>query len=61
MLTEKERAELEALKKAPYVKLATKSMQRTTDPEKKKLYQYRWLQKKGKQIANEIDSEIGDE
>lgn len=61
MLSEKEQAELEALKKDPYVKLATKSMKKATDPERKKLYQYRWLQKKGKKIAEEIDAEISDD
>lgn len=61
MLSEKEKAELEALKKDPYVKLATKSLRTPVDPEKKKLYQYRWLQKKGKKIAEEINSEIGEE
>lgn len=58
MLTPEERAEMESLKKDPYVKLATKSLQRATDPEKKKLYQYRWLRNKGKRIAEEIEAEL---
>lgn len=61
MLNEKERAELEALKKDPYVKIATKSLRAPIDPEKKKLYQYRWLQKKGKKIVEELDTESGND
>ena len=38
-----------------------KSMRAPVDPEKKKLYQYRWLKKKGIQIATELwDSEDDD-
>lgn len=51
MLTEKEKAELEALKRDPYVKLAQKQTAKHIDPDKKRLYQYRWLQKKGKRAA----------
>ena len=55
MLTQKEQEELEALKKDPLVKLATKSLKRPVDPDKKRLYQYRWLRKKGQKIAEEIE------
>lgn len=62
MLTRKEQEELEALKKDPLVKLATKSLnsKRPVDPDKKRLYQYRWLRKKGQKIAEEIEQELPD-
>lgn len=62
MLTQKEQEELEALKKDPLVKLATKSINRKypVDPDKKRLYQYRWLRKKGQKIAEEIEQELPD-
>ena len=60
MLTQKEQEELEALKKDPLVKLATKSLKRPVDPDKKRLYQYRWLRKKGQKIAEEIERELPD-
>lgn len=58
-LTEAEQKELEALKNDPLVKLANASIRKGTDPEKKKLYQLRWLRKKGQQIAKELESELG--
>ena len=61
MLTPKEKTELENLKKDPYVKLATNSLRRATDPDKKRLYQYRWLRKKGMKIAEEIEDELPDD
>ena len=61
MLTPEEKAELENLKKDPYVKLATKSLQKQADPDKKRLYQYRWLRNRGKKIAEEIEAELPDE
>ena len=61
MLTPEEKSELENLKKDPYVKLATKSLQKPTDPEKKRLYQYRWLRKRGMKIAEEIEYELPDD
>ena len=60
MLTQKEQEELEALKKDPLVKLATKSLKRPVDPDKKRLYQYRWLRKTGQKIAEEIERELPD-
>lgn len=53
MLTEKEQLELEQLTKDPLVKLAQASLSKRVDPEKKKLYQLRWLQKQGKKIVDE--------
>lgn len=61
MLTPEEKAEIEALKKDPLVKLATRSLQKTQDPEKKRLYQLRWLKKKGKQIMDSLEAEIEDD
>jgi len=58
-LTQEEQKELEALKNDPLVKLANTSIRKGTDPEKKKLYQLRWLRKKGQQIAKELESELG--
>lgn len=60
-LTKEEQAELEELKSDPLVKLASGSIRRNQDPEKKKLYQLRWLKKKGEQIARELEDEIADE
>lgn len=60
MLTQKEQEELEALKKDPLVKLAVKSLKRPVDPDKKRLYQYRWLRKKGQKISEEIEKELPD-
>ncbi len=62
MLTQKEQEELEALKKDPLVKLATRTIQRKkpTDPDKKRLYQYRWLRKKGQKIVEELEKELPD-
>lgn len=53
MLTDKERLEMEQLKQDPLVKLAQESLSRRVDPEKKRLYQLRWLQKQGKKIVDE--------
>ncbi len=60
MLTTEEKAELENLKKDPYVKLATKSLKKRPDPEKKRLYQYRWLKKRGMKLAEELEKELPD-
>ncbi len=61
MLTPEEKTELESLKKDPFVKLAAKSLRRATDPEKKRLYQYRWLKNKGMKIAEAIEDELTDD
>ncbi len=61
MLSNEEKKELEELKSSPYVKLAIKSMRAPVDPEKKKLYQYRWLKKKGMQIAEELECQEDEE
>ncbi len=53
MLSEKERLEMEQLQKDPLVQLARESLSKKVDPEKKKLYQLRWLQKQGKKIVDE--------
>lgn len=53
MLSEKERLELEQLQQDPLVQLAQASLSKKVDPEKKKLYQLRWLQKQGKKIVDE--------
>lgn len=60
-LTKEEQAELEALKSDPLVKLANATIRKGTDPEKKKLYQLRWLRKKGQQIAKELEDELDNE
>lgn len=60
-LTKEEQAELEALKNDPLVKLANATIRKGTDPEKKKLYQLRWLRKKGQQIAEELEDELDNE
>lgn len=59
MLTDKEKQELEELKNDPLVKLATATLRKGTDPDKKRLYQLRWLRKKGQQIAHELEDELG--
>lgn len=61
MLTLEEKEELENLKKDPYMKLAAKSLRKPIDPDKKRLYQYRWLKNKGKKMIEEIESELSDE
>lgn len=53
MLSEKERLEMEQLQKDPLVKLAQATIMKKVDPEKKRLYQLRWLQKQGKKIVDE--------
>ena len=53
MLSEKERLEMEQLQKDPLVKLAQATITKKVDPEKKRLYQLRWLQKQGKKIVDE--------
>lgn len=60
MLTEQERLEIEELKKDPFVKIATKSLQRQQDPDKKRLYQLRWLRKKGQKIVEDLEMEMED-
>lgn len=57
-LTPAEQKELEELKKDPCVKLAAKSLSKPTDPDKKRLYQYRWLKKKGAKMLEEIEQEL---
>ena len=61
MLTPEQKSELENLKKDPYVKLAVKNLRKPIDPDKKRLYQYRWLRNKGKKIVEEIEAELPDE
>lgn len=61
MLTDKEKQELEELKNDPLVKLANATIRKGADPEKKKLYQLRWLRKKGQQIAEEFEEELDNE
>lgn len=53
MLNEKEKQELAQLSKDPLVKLAQDNLAKKVDPEKKKLYQMRWLRKQGLKILNE--------
>lgn len=53
MLTEKEKLEMEQLQRGPLVELARESLRKKVDPEKKRLYQLRWLQKQGKKIVEE--------
>lgn len=60
-LTKEEQAELEALKNDPLVKLANATIRKGADPEKKKLYQLRWLRKKGEEIARELEDEISED
>lgn len=60
-LTKEEQAELEALKNDPLVKLANATIRKGADPEKKKLYQLRWLRKKGQQIAEELEEDLSNE
>ena len=54
MLSEKERIEVDLLKKDPLVKLAQESLSKKVDPERKRLYQLRWLKKQGVKIVQEI-------
>lgn len=58
MLTPEEQKEVEELKNDPFVKLANATIRKSQDPERKKLYQLRWLRKKGEQIAKELEDEI---
>ncbi len=57
MLNDQERKELEELKNDPNVKAAMRDLGRRNrqngDPEKKKLYQYRWLKKKGQTLLQQ--------
>ncbi len=57
MLSEKEREEMAQLSKDPLVKLACDSIAKKVDPEKKRLYQLRWLRKQGLKIVNETKDE----
>lgn len=52
MLTIEEQKELEQLKKDKAVKVAIASYAKNhpIDPDKKRLYQYRWLKRKGEKI-----------
>ena len=52
MLTIEEQKELEQLKKDKAVKAAVAANKKKypVDPDKKRLYQYRWLKRKGEQI-----------
>lgn len=45
--------EIEKLKKSPYVKIAKEEQAL-----KQKLYQLRWLEKKGKKLAKEQDVKV---
>lgn len=47
MLSEKEKLELEQLKADENVKRALRQQRKKIDPERKKLYQYRWLKRRG--------------
>lgn len=49
MLTKEQQEELERLKNDPQVKAVRKVVYKT-DPEKKRLYQLRWLKKKAAQL-----------
>ena len=51
MLTAKERKELETLEKCKEVQLARKQQRAKVDKEKQRLYQLRWLKKKGEELA----------
>lgn len=53
--TEQIQAEIDKLKKSPYVKLAKKA---ENDMLRQRLYQLRSLEKKGKQIAEALGLEI---
>ena len=53
MLSEKERLEMEQLQQDPLVKFAQASLSKKVDPERKRLYQLRWLQKQGKKLVEE--------
>lgn len=57
MLNEQERKELEELQKDPNVKAALNDLAKKNrakqDPEKRKLYQYRWLKKKGQMLLQQ--------
>ncbi|WP_283651671.1 hypothetical protein [Turicimonas muris] len=53
MLSEKERLEMEQLQNDPLVKFAQASLSKKVDPERKRLYQLRWLQKQGKKLVEE--------
>ena len=51
MLSEKEKLELEQLKADENVKRALRQQRKKVDPERKKLYQYRWLKRRGEKLA----------
>lgn len=51
MLSEKEKSEVENLKQDPLVKLAQRALIQKVDPEKKRLYQLRWLRKQGEKMV----------
>lgn len=44
-------AEIERLKDSPYVKTAQRKRSQKTDPLRKKLYQLRWLDKRGRELS----------
>lgn len=44
-------AEIEQLKDSPYVKEAQKRVAKKVDPLRKKPYQLRWLEKRGRELA----------
>lgn len=46
-------AEIENLQASPYVKKAQQANSQKVDPARKKLYQLRWLEKRGRELANE--------
>lgn len=48
---EKEKLELEQLKADENVKRALRQQRKKIDPERKKLYQYRWLKRRGEKLA----------
>lgn len=51
-------AEIERLKDNPYVKSAQKEVakkaRQKVDPMRKKLYQLRWLEKRGRELCQEV-------
>lgn len=57
LTTEQVMAEIEQLKKSPYVKLAKKTENQAL---RQKLYQLRSLEKKGKEIAKALNVEVDD-
>ena len=53
MLSEAERAEIEALRNAPAVELARQAKRKKVDPAKQLLYTLRYLKKQGEKLIAE--------